>query len=173
MTSQSTAPLGPPGGPHTLRLRLSASRRTAGLDGAWWPRSRDLRREVAHLVDDFPAELGRVDRVLYSGPDWDDRPRSVAVRRGRVKTGSFPGDDTHLVVLTMSTRDRLQLLVVPPGHQRGQQTMTRAVDPASRATARQLLDSDGADEDSSSRDHWTDDGVTWWSRPEDGPPSYR
>ena len=156
-----------------LRLRLSPAPGTGRLDGGWWPQSRDLAVELADLVDHFPAALGRVDRAVYSPPDWDTRPRAVTVARGRVKTGSFPEDDTHLMVLALSTRTSVRLLVVPPDHPAGEQAMEIAADPANRWTADHVLAVPRfAERGQDSRDHWNDDGGTWWQHGE-GPPSYR
>lgn len=106
-----------PQGP--LRLRLGDGTSLGTPDGAWWPRSRDLRTEAADLVAHFPESAGRIRRLLYSRPDWDESTthggddRSIATTRGRVGVGSFPSDDTQLMVVTLSTGRRLRLLVIP------------------------------------------------------------
>jgi hypothetical protein len=88
-------------------------------DGAWWPQSRELRVEAADLVDHFPLEMGRINRLLFSRPDWDDGVvddrglRRIQAARGPVKVGSFPRYDTHQMVLTMASGRRLRLVVVP------------------------------------------------------------
>ncbi|MEO9324156.1 DUF5994 family protein [Nocardioides sp. C4-1] len=108
-----------PRSPSALRLWLDPNPLARGPHGAWWPRSRDLRAEVRDLVDHFPHDAGRVSRLLFSRPDWDDvvvdgrGVRSVRATRGMVKVGSFPRDDTRVMVLTMSTGDGLHLTVVP------------------------------------------------------------
>jgi Family of unknown function (DUF5994) len=90
------------------------------VDGGWWPQSRDLRVEAADLVDHFPPEVGRINRLLFSRPDWDDGVaegrglRRIQAARGPVKVGSFPRDDTHQMVLSMASGQQLHLLVVPP-----------------------------------------------------------
>ncbi len=129
-----------------LRLRLDHATAQGGLDGAWWPRSRDLARESAHLVDRFPTEIGRVARLLYSGPDWDrdgDAPqvRRIRTEHGSVKLGSFPSDDTHVMVVTLASRERLQLLVVPPGTDAStaEQAMAAAADVTDTRIAPELL----------------------------------
>lgn len=156
-----------------LRLRLSASPGEATLDGGWWPHSRDIDVELADLVDGLPVDVGRVNRALYSRPDWDTRPHSVRVLQGRLKTGSFPGDNTHVIVLSMSTGLRLTLLVVPPDQALGDEAMEVAAWPANRSSATEILASFGTeDEGTERREHWTDDGGSWWSH-EDGPPSFR
>jgi uncharacterized protein DUF5994 len=177
MTSHSTLPLATPVVPQSyepLRLQLSESPGRATLDGGWWPRSRDIDIEVADLVDHFPADRGQVYRVLYSRPDWDTQPHSVPVARGRLKVGSFPGDDSHMIVLRMSTRQDLRLLVVPFDHPVGKQAMTVAAGAGNRRSSAQILDQGAFDgEPGEADDHWTDEGGSWWQRPEDGPPSSR
>jgi hypothetical protein len=98
-----------------LRLRMSDTAAPGRLDGGWWPQSRDLAVELADLVDHFPPERGRIIRAVFSPPDWDGGPRRVPVAGGYVKAGSFPRDDTHLILLRTSGRDMLRVLVVPPG----------------------------------------------------------
>lgn len=96
-----------------LRLGLADTFGQGPLDGGWWPRSRDLSVEVADLVDQFPEVRGRIDRLVYSRPDWSTLEHRVAVARGSVKLGSFPRDDTHTMVLVLATRRTLRLMVVP------------------------------------------------------------
>jgi hypothetical protein len=115
---RSTAKL--PEGRSELRIELRAEPRAGSVDGAWWPRSRDFQVEAADLVDHFPAEGQRIQRLLFSRPDWDDVVvdgrglRRIQARRGPVKVGSFPSDDTHMVILTMSSDRRLTIRVLPP-----------------------------------------------------------
>lgn len=103
-----------------LRLNLAGEGSDDGpLAGAWWPQSRDLQAEAADLVDHFPEDVGRVNRLLYSRPDWDvtveggPGVHKIRAQRGPVKVGSFPSDDTHLMVLTMASGRRLKLVVIP------------------------------------------------------------
>lgn len=102
-----------------LRLHLFDEPTVDQVDGSWWPHSRDLEREGAELIDHFPPERGRISRLLFSRPDWDNATdddrglRSIRTERGRVKIGSFPSDDTHLMIATMSSGRRLKLLVIP------------------------------------------------------------
>ena len=118
-TSSKIDPSTPPGAPEALRLFLFDEGPTDRVDGSWWPRSRDLRAEAADLVDHFPADHGRIRRLLFSRPDWDGTSedgrgiRSIRAARGAVPVGSFPSDDTHLMILTMSPGRRLKLLVIP------------------------------------------------------------
>jgi hypothetical protein len=74
-----------------------------------------LAGELAALFALWPeGQWGRIARVLYSPPDWDDHPHKVAVGQRFVKTGSFPRDDTHLLIIRTSTQRRLILSVIAP-----------------------------------------------------------
>lgn len=126
-------------------LRLSMGTARAGsdrLDGGWWPRSRDLATEFAVLVEDFPTEHGRIVRALYSPPDWDDSPRTVAVRGRAVKVGKFPRDDSHVIYLTTSDRVVYCVLVVPSSFDeaQGAEALLAAGTQGNRHAAGDLLD---------------------------------
>lgn len=119
-TPTATAPTAPATPRVPLRLRLTHDSLQGAADGYWWPQSRDLQTESADLVDHFPAESGRISRMLFSRPDWDGTvtdgrgTRMIHAARGRVKVGSFPSDDTRLMVLAMAGGGTLRLVVIPP-----------------------------------------------------------
>lgn len=103
-----------------LRLKLESRTMPGKIDGFWWPHSRDLYAEATQLVDEFPKVLGRVTRILFSAPDWDNElnqqtKRWLQTKNSRIKIGSFPDDDTNLLILRTDRETRLVLLVVPPG----------------------------------------------------------
>lgn len=104
MTSQPR----PPG--FALRTTHDSTR----ADGAWWPRNRNLGEQLEELFTSWPEEAGTIVRVLYSPPDWDDHPRSVAVGARRIKTGSFPRDDNHELQLSLLGGQRRFITVIPP-----------------------------------------------------------
>lgn len=117
-TSAAPPTTAPTGDRPPLRLELHAGAK-GSTDGTWWPRSRDLPTEAADLLDHFPESAGRINRLLFSRPDWDNATEDghslhrVIARRGPVKIGSFPSDDTHLMILSMASGQRLRLDVVP------------------------------------------------------------
>lgn len=121
MTTSPTTPLSPPSpsGRVPLRLRLRDTASADLVGGAWWPQSRDLQVEAADLVDHLPVSAGYVDRLLFSRPDWDNPVvdgrgvRRIRASRGVVKVGSFPSDDTQLMVLALAGGRRLRLRVIP------------------------------------------------------------
>ena len=127
--------------PSSLRLRMSPSAGHGAVDGAWWPHSRDLQTEVADLVDHLPPQLGHVVHVVYSRPDWDTTPRRIRLQQGYVKTGSYPRDDTAVLMLGLSTRQVLQLLVVPASSSAAaaERVMRLATEPGGTSTTRELL----------------------------------
>ena len=60
-----------------LRLKLKPKTATAvgEVDGAWWPRSRDLVRELRALLPVLAVRVGRIERVTYNLGDWDPAVR--------------------------------------------------------------------------------------------------
>jgi hypothetical protein len=120
MASSDAESVRPPSAPPrvALRVRLHNDYQPGPVDGAWWPQSRDLLVESVDLVEYFPHHLGRIKKLLFSRPDWDvvgRRPGAHHIRtqRGSVEVGSFPSDDTHLMIVTMRSGQRHRLLVIP------------------------------------------------------------
>jgi hypothetical protein len=95
-----------------LRLETTHDRRGI-LDGAWWPRSRDVATELPGLISVLTEHLGPVSRVGLDRAAWDELPTRLVVD-GRVVhiDASSEGDDTVLV--TRGGQDLFSLLVVPP-----------------------------------------------------------
>ncbi len=101
-----------------LRLELAPTFGHAEADGLWWPYSRDLTREAAHLIDDFPATRGRIDRLVYAPDDWDVVATEVFTSRGRVKAGFLAPERRGGVVLVRLTGDgiiQLRVAWAAPG----------------------------------------------------------
>ena len=157
-----------------LRLRMAEHPGHDHLDGGWWPQSRDLAIELADLVDHFPAALGQIVRAVYSPPDWDPAPRRIATAHGYVKVGSFPRDDTHLVLLKTSDRNVLRILVVPPemSADQGSEALLAAATRGNSEPPESLLATVTEYPDVDPFDHWSDDGGSWWG-PHPTPPSFR
>jgi hypothetical protein len=144
-----------------LRVELAVELGKGPLDGAWWPRSQELQREVGDLVDHFPG--GRIDHLVYSRPDWATVTSRVHTARGSIKVGSFPRDDTHVVLLNLASRRILRLLVVPPDTEAASAhlMMHRAAEPDNRADAAELLRV-SARPSALPGDIWNDDGGNYW-----------
>lgn len=82
-----------------LRLDLAPEFVRTEACGLWWPYSRDLTREAAHLIDDFPLRRGRIDRLVYAPGDWDVVATEIFTSRGRVKAGFLASDRNSGLVL--------------------------------------------------------------------------
>jgi hypothetical protein len=99
---------------HLMSAHPSEGRPQSTLDGAWWPRSRELAREVPLLVAEF-AELGvRVTRFVYHPSLWLIAPSKVRVDGRTVHLGWFREIDPNLITLRTSQDERIELLVIPP-----------------------------------------------------------
>lgn len=82
-TPEAMMVIGPP--ELSLRLGLKPQAPTAGyVDGAWWPRSRELSTELPALLAALAVRLGPIARVSYHLAGWDDSPRPLYVDGGRV-----------------------------------------------------------------------------------------
>ncbi|MDV5146776.1 DUF5994 family protein [Streptomyces sp. SBC-4] len=122
-----------------LRLRTTHSREGV-LDGAWWPRSRDVATELPALVRALTTHLGPVTRVGLDTDAWEEVPARVVVDDRVVHLDSFPvGDDT--VLITRGDTDHFALLVVPPdmAPEAARDAMARAVDAGNVTQAAEIL----------------------------------
>jgi len=100
--------------PGTALLRLETTHDRQGiLDGAWWPRSRDIGAELPGLIAALTEHLGPVTRVGLDSSAWEEMPTRLIID-GRVVHLDFSpvGDDT--VLITRGDQDYFSLLVVPP-----------------------------------------------------------
>lgn len=98
-----------------LRLRLKPKAPPTGyVDGAWWPRSRDLTAELPALAEVLAVRMGHVERVAYGLSNWDTAPRRLTIDGVRVRLEGFTYQDKNIIHLTGSNRGRISLLVIPP-----------------------------------------------------------
>ena len=97
-------------------LHHDPSSRQPTLDGAWWPRSRNLAAELPALIVELRERGTRVSRVLYNPGTWDSPPGRKLAADGRViRVGWFHSMDPHVLTVTnVGGADRLDLLIVPP-----------------------------------------------------------
>ena len=117
------------------------------LDGAWWPRTRNLARELPPLIEALQHRGIRVTRVTYHPDSWEPATRRMAANGRTIRLGWFRGIDRQLLNLTGDlTRRRVDLLVVPPDTTAAaaQRAFSAATDRANRATPTALLDALGA-----------------------------
>ncbi|MFI9568335.1 DUF5994 family protein [Streptomyces rishiriensis] len=127
-----------------LRLALAPiGTRPALLDGAWWPRSRDLGAELPALTSALDPLWGRITRVTVNPTLWPVIPRTVPVAGHVVKVGWFlPEQDPHELLLLSYRVGRWNLLVVPPRTDAASAAwlMAAASDPLGTSTASRLME---------------------------------
>ncbi|UUU33222.1 DUF5994 family protein [Streptomyces sp. CA-210063] len=135
----STSPTSSP-----LRLSLApVGAAPALLDGAWWPRSRDLGAELPALTAVLEPLWGRITRVTVNPTHWPVVPRKVPVAGHVVKVGWFlPEQDPHELLLLSYHVGRWDLLVVPPRTDpvSAAWLMAAASDPLGTSTASRLME---------------------------------
>lgn len=117
-TSPVSARPGSSGPAPAAALRLSLKPRTSvsgRLDGAWWPRSRDLAVELPALVTELDRVWGRITRVTVHEDNWPGLPAKVAVGGHVVRLGWFGAEqETGDLCLFSYKVGRWDLLVIPP-----------------------------------------------------------
>ncbi|MEE1939695.1 DUF5994 family protein [Streptomyces sp. TRM 70361] len=130
--------------PPSPRLSLApAGSVPAPLDGAWWPRSRDLGAELPALTAVLDPLWGRITRVTVNPTHWPAVPRRVPVAGHVVKAGWFLAEqDPHELVLLSYRVGRWNLLVVPPRTAPAPAAwlMHAASDPLGTSTASELME---------------------------------
>ncbi|MFF3911817.1 DUF5994 family protein [Streptomyces sp. NPDC001848] len=159
MTSSDTPPDSRrlPSGVHTavrpgcalLRLQTTESREGV-LDGAWWPRSRDVGAELPALLSALTAHLGPLTRVGLDAAAWQGLPTRIVVDDRVVHIDSFPvGDDT--VLITLGDQGLFSLLVVPPNAtpEAARAAMAQAVRADNVSKAEQILIDTGSGQEPS------------------------
>ncbi|WP_078896281.1 DUF5994 family protein [Streptomyces sp. NRRL S-495] len=132
-----TAPVPP------ARLSLTPGGvRPGRLDGAWWPRSRDLLLELPALAADIDERWGRITRITLNPAQWPVIPRRIPVAGHTVHAGWFTTEqDEHTIAVFSYAPRRLNLLVVPPETDAvdAARLMAEAAGPANTTSASGLL----------------------------------
>lgn len=133
----------PPPPPPSPRMSLAPSGSApALLDGAWWPRTRDLGTELPSLTAALDSLWGRITRVTVNPGHWPTVPRRVPVAGHVVKVGSFMAQqDPHQMLLLSYRVGRWDLLVIPPQTDpvSAAWLMEAASDPLRTSTASELM----------------------------------
>ena len=102
--------------PDAARLSLDpAGAKRTGINGGWWPRSRDAGAELPGLVAELNERAGRISRVALQVGAFANIPHQLTVGGRKIHVAWFRYMNAHSVILTMASRDDLVLLVVPPG----------------------------------------------------------
>lgn len=102
-------------GPHeTPRLRLKRKSPMSGVvDGAWWPRSDDLSKELPDLLSVLSVRLGSVARVSYSLEEWAPAPTKMVTGGRTVRLDGYHRQPANTLGILDERGTRIVLLVVP------------------------------------------------------------
>lgn len=120
MTSVPHGPAAPDADPaeQPSRVHLKPATPTPGdlgyVDGAWWPRSRDLAAELPALFTVLATRLGAIERMAYNLGEWQPTDSWLATTATRVKLGGFRNQGANTIDILGSGNRRITLLVVPP-----------------------------------------------------------
>lgn len=87
--------------------------RDGTLDGAWWPCSTDLSRELSALVNILQDRLGPVLRVRLDLTSWDDVPAHLLIDGRFLRVSGLPATSDVIHVI-LDDQDGFLLLVIPP-----------------------------------------------------------
>lgn len=152
-----------------VRARLSGRPGADHLDGGWWPRSRDLARELAELAPVLPVD-SRLVGVQVHAAAWDAGPSTVPLPTGDVSVDRSSSAEPHLVRLTTSGGGTLEVLVVPPSftEAQGAEALLAAASRGNAAAAADLLREVLDQPDVDPLDEWSHDSRSWWE-PARGP----
>jgi hypothetical protein len=141
-----------------VRLALTDTFPRGSIDGAWWPHSADLGREIGPLVTALTdSYASRVTHIAYDIATWLPARHRMPQHPGYINMGWFVMGDPHQVTLTLEDGTRVVLLVVPPElpTEQAEWALRRAVEPGNRLGAREILQAAGVSA--------LDDGVQRWA----------
>ncbi|MEV6035781.1 DUF5994 family protein [Nonomuraea sp. NPDC052116] len=99
-----------------LRLSLHpVLERSAVVNGAWWPYSRDAAAELPDLIAAVDQRLQRTTLLVGVHRDaWRRVPCRIPARGRTVRIGGFRHGDPHVIVLFFASDEPVALLIIPP-----------------------------------------------------------
>lgn len=100
---------------HTPRLRLKPKAPVSGyVDGAWWPHSDDLTKELPDLLAVLSVRLGEIGRVIYRISEWAIAPAKFVSGGRTVRLDGYLHQPINTLGVVGVHRTATLLLVVPP-----------------------------------------------------------
>jgi hypothetical protein len=99
---------------NTPRLRLKRKAPISGyVDGAWWPHSDELPKELPDLLAVLSVRLGAVARVTYHLDEWAKAPRKISIDGKIVRLDGYHRQPPNTVGVLDGRGSKIVLLVVP------------------------------------------------------------
>lgn len=98
--------------------RLSLVRPGGGpvrIDGAWWPRTRDVTKELPPLLAALDGRWGRISHVTLDAAGWLDGPSAMVLggHTLRINRSASRGHQNSVCLLCRGV-GRCDLIVIPP-----------------------------------------------------------
>jgi Family of unknown function (DUF5994) len=129
------------------RLRMKPVASPSGVvDGAWWPRSRDLADQLPDLLIELWDRLGGVVRVSYNLTAWPGAPRRMSVAGQLVRLGGYRRQDPLTIDLVSGRGGRITTLLVVPveaSDDEAEAALAAGSDPGRVGNIRSILESAG------------------------------
>ncbi len=112
MNGRRPYPVPPPPARVTLAPEVLGPHR---VDGAWWPRTRDLHRELPPLLRALESRWGAITRVTVHTDMWRPGQRAIPLIDRTVHVAfSDHAANRHTICMLSHGVGRCDLLVVPP-----------------------------------------------------------
>lgn len=96
-----------------LRVRQAPERHDL-FDGAWWPRTRDVHRELPGLVALLTDYLGPVESIGLDADSWDGLGRPVMAGDRPIQIEWLPVGDDTVVVTRAADRENFMIQILSP-----------------------------------------------------------
>ncbi|WP_245713971.1 DUF5994 family protein [Nocardia vaccinii] len=113
-TSACTGVPGPPvERASRVLLKIEASK-TGYVDGAWWPYTDELGRELPALLAVLTGRLGPIHRVAYRQDEWAKTSSELEIAGRAVRLDGHRYGTVHAIEALGERDRRLVLLVIPP-----------------------------------------------------------
>ncbi|HTJ72497.1 MAG TPA: DUF5994 family protein [Actinospica sp.] len=130
--------------PTAARLRLKPPGSHPGMvNGAWWPRTRDLTCELPPLIAALDRAWGRIYHVTVQVGMWPEIPKKVVTGDHVVRVGWFDAeqDPNDICLISLRGGERWDLLVIPPelDAQAAERLLANATTPGILQSASALL----------------------------------
>jgi len=123
------------------------------VDGAWWPRSDDLTKELPDLLAVLSVRLGAIDRVMYNLTEWAKAPRRLLTGGRAVRLDGYRLQPANTLEVLGIGRKKILLLVVPPHSDpdHAHETMMTAAAPDNASSVDDLLEISAPDREAHGR----------------------
>jgi hypothetical protein len=113
------------------------------VNGAWWPRTRDLTCELPPLIAALDRAWGRIYHVTVQVGMWPEIPKKVVTGDHVVRVGWFDAeqDPNDICLISLRGGERWDLLVIPPelDAQAAERLLANATTPGILQSASALL----------------------------------